>query len=603
MQNRFAVFITWDELYGSLPTKEEVCDVLKQFNRQSTILLLARIGIHLFLERFRRKDQETIELQSFLIRNFWNDEVLDQAKKKLGSERLDFRRGFHLQQVLTLLKWAVLYASPTGGIEPDKDIDARYALGTCLLKASDLLLSTPMRDAIGRARQSRSPKRCPRVQLHVGAGNEINNPPPVVNAVVRNEAIFGEILRKSKGTFDVCGRFKERTGLSVESYVDMTLGALAIYLCRTQKELIDNPGLSVINPDTFFGEVVPLDQAQKYWQMESNTIEALEAELSMKTELQPQQDFTAFRMKPFLRLEAGSVVCVNPGFLQEKLEIGLFWTMVNSLEGEDRKKAFDTWGELFQVYISETFERAVNRSREKYIPFPAFSGKKHHHEAFDGMLLSDRICAVLECKGGFLPNKAKYAEEIDQFLGSLDQKFGSADGAGIEQLVRKIGQLFADDEKDQRRLADFDLAKVEVVIPVLIVQDNFVSSFLTIPWLARLFRDSMRKKKLKRNVVWTSLLVLHVEDVENLNAYIKAGDFSLSECLLFAGKKGDPGPGRLFAFADILREFLEETGITHVPQNEFDKKFGEIINRVTLRFFKRDFEPLVEPPTGGQEAD
>jgi len=152
-------------------------------------------------------------------------------------------------------------------------------------------------------------------------------------------------------------------------------------------------------------------------------------------------------------------------------------------------------------------------------------------------------------------------------------------------------ELFAADQRDQRELAEIDLTRVAVVIPVLIVQDNFVSSFLTVPWLAKLFRDLMRMKNLRRNVFWTSLLVLHVEDVENLSAYTEAGNFSLSKCLLYASKKGDPGPCKLFAFADILREFLESAGITKVPQNEFDKKFAEILNKVTFRFFNREFEP------------
>jgi hypothetical protein len=87
----------------------------------------------------------------------------------------------------------------------------------------------------------------------------------------------------------------------------------------------------------------------------------------------------------------------------------------------------------------------------------------------------------------------------------------------------------------------------------------------------------MRTRKIVRGVMWTGLLVLHVEDVENLNAYVKAGAFSLSECLLFAAKRGDPGRNRLFGFADLLRDFVESKGIKSVPTNDYNSKFDEVL--------------------------
>lgn len=598
MDERLAVYLTWQELFQELPQKEEVCRVLRGLNRQSTILLLARIAMHLYLDRLRGNTKETIQLQSFLISNFWNDDVLNRAKEKFGTERLDFRRAFHLQQVLTLLKWAILNARTTGGTEPDSDKEARYELGSCMLKTSDLLLSTGMRHNIPRGRKQASPRRYLRLQLQTGASLEINNPPPIVNAVARSETIFGELLRSSPRSFDMSKRLEEQIGLSLDTYMDLTLGVLAIYLCRTQQELIADSGLAVINPGTLFGNNVPKEQADSYWGMESSSIEALAETLSANSDLEPHQDFTAFRMKPFLRLENGNLICVNPGFVQEKLEVGLFWTIVNNLQGEDRKKAFDAWGNLFESYVNQMFNAATDRSKESYFPFPEFAEKGHSHEAFDGIIVSGRFCAVIECKGGFLPNKAKYAENIDQFIASLDQKFGMGSGAGIEQLVRKISQLFGANPKERRSLKDIDLSKVDILIPVLIVQDGYVSSLLSVPWMAKAFRDSMRKKNLARNEKWTGLLVLHVEDLENLYAHVKAGKLSFIECLLNASRWGDPGEGRLFAFADILREILREAEIVKAPQDEFTKKFRETINRLSLRLFDREFDRTEERASG-----
>src|SRR2546425_11463430 len=105
MKNRAAVYLTWEDLFGKVPAETEIYEVIEKCNRQSTVVLLARLAIHMFLDQFRRNAAETIDLQSFLIANFWDDEVLGRAREKFGSARLDFRRGFHLQQILTLLKW------------------------------------------------------------------------------------------------------------------------------------------------------------------------------------------------------------------------------------------------------------------------------------------------------------------------------------------------------------------------------------------------------------------------------------------------------------------------------------------------------------------
>jgi hypothetical protein len=596
MLQQTAVYITWEELFKEIPTHEEIFAVIREFNRQSTVVLLARLAGHLFLDEFRRIPSETIDLQSFLVSNFLDDHILDQAKKVMPNERLDYRRPFHTQQILNFLKWAILYALAVGGSQPDSDADARFALGRALLKTNDLLLTQRMKDEIAHDRKSQSARRYLRIQLSVGAGNEVSNPPPVVNAVARSATIFEEIAKRIATPVDLSQQLEKQTGISLDTYVDLTLGALTNYLWRSPKELITDSAFGTINPRMYFGNAVPAETIQKFWEMESSTIEQLANSISVPSNLASHQDFTAFRIRPFLQLDTGAVVCVNPGFIQEKLEIGLFWTIVNNLHGEDRQNAFETWGKLFEAYVNQSFASAVDPTKERYISRPDFLGKKHQHEAFDGLLLAGRICAVFECKGGFLPSGAKYADDLDQFVKSLEQKFATEPGAGVEQLVRKIAQVFAANEKERRQVADVDLSAVEVVVPVLVVQDNFVSAFPTVPWLAKSFRDQMRKRMPLRKVVLTSLLVLHVEDVETICTYIKARKVLLGESLLYVGKMGDPGPGRLFAFADMLRQYLLEQKIGKVVSGELDTKFRGVINRLSIRLFNREFEPIDPAP-------
>jgi len=287
-----------------------------------------------------------------------------------------------------------------------------------------------MKTEIAQHRRRPSAKNYLRLQLSVGAGNELNNPPPVMNGVARSTIMFEEILKNTPARIDLGKALESHTGLSLDSYVDLTLGVLTNYLGRRPKELIENAGISIVGPETHFGTSVSPEITHKFWEMESTTMDGLRAALSAASGLVPHQDFTVFRMKPFVRLDNGNLFCVNPGFIQEKLEVGLFWTIANTLQGADRQNAFETWGKLFEAYINQSLQTAVDPTRERYIPRPYFIGKKHHHESFDGILLAGRICAVFECKGGFLPNNAKYADDLDEFVKALEKKFGTDPNAG-----------------------------------------------------------------------------------------------------------------------------------------------------------------------------
>src|SRR5713226_1772203 len=365
MAKQWAVFLTWKELFDQSPTEEDVLEVIRTLNRQSTVVLLSRLGTHLFVDQFRQNTSETIYLQGFLISNFWDEEVLNRAKETIPKARLDFRRAFHPQQILTLLKSVILHALPIGGMEPDKDKTARCALGRCLLKTNDLLMSEQMATRIAHDRKSPlSTKKFLRLQLAIGAGNEVFNPPPVPSGIVRSKIIFEEIIKRTPAPIDLSSQLEQQAGISLDSYVDLTLGTLATYMGRTPKQFIDDAGLAVLNPKSFFGSSVPVETTERFWGMESSTIAEFANTLAAPSELIPQKDFTAFRMKPFLRLVSGSVISPNPGFIQEKLEIGLFWTIVNNLQGENRQKAFETWGTLFETYVNQTFDTMVDPAKE-----------------------------------------------------------------------------------------------------------------------------------------------------------------------------------------------------------------------------------------------
>lgn len=584
MSPRLATYATWEELYGRKPSLDEVIQHLRKLDRLHTVLLLARVNIQLAMARFHDNPKETIALQRFLISNFFDDEIFEKLKEKYGSEKLDHRLAFHTQQILTVAKWALLEQAPTGGIRPDEDQQARYTLGRCLVMANDLLLAPEMARAISRKSPSRK-RKLVAMQLQLGSGSEINNPPDVKSGVVRSDIMFGEILDQIKTPLDVKYVFKKKTGLELAAYVDMVFGVLAHYVAMTHDEVMGGAGRYLVNLRTFFN-LVPTEDARKFWNMELASLDELTAELSNPSVLKPQHDFIVFRRKPLFQVGEESAVCTHFGFLQEKLESGLFWSILNSLDtDEDREHLFHTWGQLFERYITHVLGKAINRDSEQYVSFPRFAD--NNNEAFDGIVVAGKKWIVLEYKGGFLKGEAKYAENEKEFVRDLQLKFGVEGGAGVEQLVRKIGHVFAAKTSTRRQIDGLDASGVTIVVPVLVVQEPFVSSVFTAQYLCYRYRHLRGQQRLVNGVCCTGLLVLDVEDLEAMRPYAISRKITFSDCILRRAQLGD---NCWLDFREFFQNYLQERRIEPTSDVEVEERFEQIMDRICRRFFNHPFE-------------
>ena len=102
--------------------------------------------------------------------------------------------------------------------------------------------------------------------------------------------------------------------------------------------------------------------------------------------------------------------------------------------------------------------------------------------------------------------------------------------------------------------------------PSPVVQDLFVSSEITASCLADLFGTLKRKERLDLSVAYTFPLVMDVSEVEFLKPY------------------------GFLSFRDFFRRYRQERNITP-PDDETFVHFRQIMNRISLCFFKKPLEP------------
>src|SRR5205085_787399 len=155
-----------------------------------------------------------------------------------------------------------------------------------------------------------------------------------------------------------------------------------------------------------------------YSALDAIELTALQKQIGEPRNILPYFDFVVFRKSPLIELSDGSLLCVDPAFLLEKLSAGFYWTIINSLPEQDRRPAFQAFGYLFEAYVDEVLGGIYPRNR--YISFADF--EKKNEEAFDGIILCPgNHLIVLEYKGSFLTIEAKYSGKVKNLERDLDK--------------------------------------------------------------------------------------------------------------------------------------------------------------------------------------
>jgi hypothetical protein len=568
-------------MFGERPSYEHLLEEIRQFDKTQTAWFLARLDMLLALGRAHSED--VIPIQKRMLGLLVDDELLAKMQKTFATERMDERQCFHSLQFLLLLKLVLLEGEKTGKRRPDSDQAAGFALGRCLLMANDLLSSDEGLRSINSGRPSEKRRRLA-LLLQVGSGLEVNNPPDVMTSVARSEVLYGEVLNKTQCRLDIPAVFKSQTGISLNEYVDFIFGTLAYYLGLRWDHALENAGSACLNTQATFGES-QAEPATKWWQIERSTVGDLARALANPNKLKPQHDFIAFRRTPFLEVAPSNAIPVHIGFVQEKLEMGLFWTIFNSLRtAEERDSLFTDWGHLFENYTNHILGSALIGKRELFTPFPKFSDRDE--ESFDGVVTAGDHLFVMEYKGGFLKAEAKYADDEGVLIDDLNRKFGKGNDGGLSQLARKIGQVFAAGTTTRRTIANIDTTNARVVVPILIVQEPFVSSEIIHPFLHDIFGSLKRTKNLDRRVTIVGPLIFNISDIEMMRPYLRSGKISFCDCMM---ARVSLGAAKHLSFHDFFRDLLAERSIGPIKDEDTIQIFRRVMDRVSRRFFNKPF--------------
>ena len=474
MPPKFATYFTFSELNnGVAAPPDQFRTELSKFNG---ILVVYVCGVmnSLIMDWQGHARLDAVE---FFVRNSFIPEAAQRIVAALNSP-LEPRGVYHRQQLLFVAKEALSVCPEVGGNDP---LVAAHsgAMARVLLMANDLLPKrvtspAPTADQMMNVMSEFIP---------IGEASGFQNP---IHKILRTRLMFDRFLPQ-EGKYR--STFATITGVPLEDYFALCFATLCRYVDLDLKKYQSDPSSFILAPG-WYG-TTPIDAAVigRFLKELSAPFDEFKAVLGRRA--CAPNDFTCFRGKPYLKDDANHLL-VDPVFLAEKGESGIFWAINHALNRDQRLQFHRDWGTAFERYVNWLMDGSVDGRMNRLHKNPKFWD--NGEEVCDAILLCDDSVVFMESKGATFTAEAKYGADPAKLRNEIQEKFVEAEGRrkGIGQLAARIEQVF--NRKSPRAIEGIDISRVRKVYPVLITRDDIGSALVINAYLASKFREAFHRK-------------------------------------------------------------------------------------------------------------
>lgn len=224
--------------------------------------------------------------------------------------------------------------------------------------------------------------------------------------------------------------------------------------------------------------------------------------------------------------------------------------------------------EAWTALISALFDAGLNVTAT----YPIDTELANRARAIESSALASSI--TVTCRPRQVSGAALFGDvrrQVERVVADSVHRFW--DGAGVEQLVRKLEIVFNADRAARKRFAQLNVDAVRRVYPVLVVQDTSLQIGLANWRLKRWFEEERASRRIDRDVVVRPLSLLTVENLERLLSYVEASDFAFTDILDEYGL-GEYQPHE--SFQDVLINFRRKRGIKSRPNERILRSYDEL---------------------------
>ncbi len=316
-------------------SKEHLTEILQSFNYEHVLVTLARINLLL------QCSENFPTAESILQKNFCSRYLQDQ----IDSRGLTGGWIFSRQSTLHLLSESARVSDPLSTRVPDTCYDARNALARCYLIANEFLVteSSPLETNSEENRRKEALIGLIQTMEYAIYSVPLHR---TRNLMVRTSE-FLCLLQEMCLKFDVNEIFSLATSLTLEDYQYLIFGILRVCLSFTPNDILSGESLFVnTQPSPTLTSLY-----EKLIPHTCISIDELRDEAEKPSGL--KNEYRLWRKYPLVKVSENRILCMDLGFLLDKLQTGGFWTILEQLNKIEKSKGDNliaSWGEVFARY-------------------------------------------------------------------------------------------------------------------------------------------------------------------------------------------------------------------------------------------------------------
>ena len=409
-----------------------------------------------------------------------------------------------------------------------------------------------------------------------------------------------EFLRRLVETEGVRSRidanqiFFQTTELTLQDYQYLVFSIFAVYWNCSPQEIVRQDPFR--DRSLFFGPGLVPDLTPLYEKLLPHiciSIGALKSEAENFTRF--KNEFLLWRRYPLVKINEDRILCIDFGFLLEKLQTGVLWIIRDQLEKQHKgggQKIIGLWGDIFEDYTASVVTRGIDTQippLERCLTDIEYD-EKEKKECTDIAVCGKDTLILLECKSPILRAETKFSGDSGKFDMELKNKIIEGEtpekARGIKQLCNAIQSLFHANKTQRKNIRKIDISKIKKIYPVLVLSDRMFSVPLMNRYLDLEFERLMKGTDLMGGLDIKSLTVLTIEDLESLAPHLSEAPFHIHLDKWIEWRTEIESNEKL-SFSSFLFPLLTEN-----PRENtfFDQKFNEIHSEMMTYFTERGLE-------------
>jgi hypothetical protein len=370
-------------------------------------------------------------------------------------------------------------------------------------------------------------------------------------------------------------------GLDIEDYIAIIFAIYAHGKTLKPESVFSKPAEAIIDPKTFFSKInFPQEKFEQFLRARSLSAQGFREKITAGAEWDKESFATAieldqfanntlvFKTHPLLCFDDGRELILDIQYVAEILIYGLYWRVVESLQGKQKDIFISLWGRLLELYLFDLFGHFYPATSQ-------FLSTDVDYEVgqIDALLDFGPDVVIFEFKASLLRDQTKNSRDVKLFEEEVTRKFIENEKKRPKAL-RQLASAATAIRNGKVKTA----MKPERVYPVFVGYEPVLESFSINTYLQQKFRQFVPKKE--NDVVVQPITVMSVDELEKLLPNIQAGTCTWMELL---NERFDDDRVRAFSVHQTLYDLCQNKR-TEFERNSFllagfDEIFATIFSR------------------------